>query len=102
MSLFVAKKKIVKAKGKTPTEFEQRVAQAIFDLETNSDLKSDLKDLHFINAREIKTQNGKRAILIVVPYTLLPQFKKIQLRLVRELEKNSEELTLLLLVKEEF
>ncbi|KAJ6407854.1 hypothetical protein OIU84_011209 [Salix udensis] len=62
--MFTTKKKIQKDKDAEPTEFEETVAQALFDLEnTNSELKSDLKDL-FINA-----------------------FRKVHLRLVRELEK---------------
>ncbi|KAG6506555.1 hypothetical protein ZIOFF_031879 [Zingiber officinale] len=59
-----------KEKGLEPTEFEDTVAQAFFDLENgNQELKSDLKDLYINSA------------------VLRKSFKKIQVRLVRELEK---------------
>ncbi|KAJ6421421.1 hypothetical protein OIU84_028739 [Salix udensis] len=48
--MYTTKKKIQKDKDAEPTEFEETVAQALFDLEnSNSDLKSELKDL-FINS----------------------------------------------------
>merc|ERR1712127_275894 len=58
-----AHKKIVKEKGAGPEPFEVDVAQAICDLEANSnDLKAELRELYIVSA-------------------------KIQSRLVRELEK---------------
>ncbi|KAH0944250.1 hypothetical protein HID58_003887 [Brassica napus] len=49
--MFSAQNKIHKDKGVAPTEFEERVAQAFFDLEnTNQELKSDLKDLYINQA----------------------------------------------------
>ncbi|KAF5842558.1 ribosomal protein S7 component of cytosolic 80S ribosome and 40S small subunit [Dunaliella salina] len=82
-------KKIVKEKGQEPDEFEESVAQALFDLEaTNTELKGDLRDLYITSAREIDIHNTTRkAIIVHVPYRLLKAFHKIQPRLVRELEK---------------
>ncbi|KAG8037185.1 hypothetical protein GUJ93_ZPchr0639g33709 [Zizania palustris] len=78
--MYTAKKKIQKDKGLEPSEFEDSVALAFFDLENgNQELKSELKHL-YIN-------NVVKAVVIHVPYRLRKAFKKIQVRLVRELEK---------------
>jgi len=73
-----------------PTDLENQVAQALFDLENNSaDLKAELKDLHFISAKDIDVPSGvvKKAVVIFVPYPELKQYHRIQVRLIRELEK---------------
>ncbi|CAL4892945.1 unnamed protein product [Urochloa decumbens] len=68
--MFTARRKIQKDKGVEPTEFEDTVAQAFFDLENgNQELKNDLKDLYI---------NGA---------LLQKSYKKIHVRLIRELEK---------------
>ena len=39
----------------TPSELEQNIAQALFDLETNTaDLKVALRPLQFVSAREVR------------------------------------------------
>ncbi|KAK1581279.1 hypothetical protein Q3G72_004500 [Acer saccharum] len=51
VKMYAAKKKIQKDHDAEPTEFEETVAQALFDLEnTNQQLKSDLKDLYINQA----------------------------------------------------
>lgn len=86
--MFSARKKIAKDKGAEPDDFEDSVAQAIFDLEaTNSELKADLRDLYITAAKEVDVGASRKAIIIHVPYRLLKNFHKIQQRLVRELEK---------------
>jgi len=86
--MFTARKKVQKEAGAEPTELEDQVAQALFDLEVNStELKADLKDLHFSSAKEIEVSGGKRAVVIFVPFRQLKSFHKIQSHLVRELEK---------------
>jgi len=86
--MFTARKKIAKEKGAEPSDFEESVAQALFDLEaTNNELKSDLRDLWIAGAQEIDISASRKAILIKVPYRLLKSYHKIQQRLVRELEK---------------
>jgi len=88
MAAFSAKKKIVKERGVEPDEMEEAVAQALFDLEaTNNELKADLRDLFINAAKEVDVSNGRKAIVIHVPFRLLKAFHKIQQRLVRELEK---------------
>lgn len=53
----------------------------------SSDLKASLRDLYITAAKEVDCGNGRKAILIYVPYKLRKAFNKIQQRLVRELEK---------------
>lgn len=49
--MFSAQNKIKKDKNATPTECDEQVAQALFDLEnTNQELKSELKDLYINQA----------------------------------------------------
>jgi len=82
-----AHKKIVKEKGQEPDSFEVDVAQAICDLEANSnDLKAELRELYINSAKEVDV-SGRKAVVIFVPYKLLKVVHKIQSRLVRELEK---------------
>jgi small subunit ribosomal protein S7e len=54
---------------------------------SSAELKSDLKDLYITAAKEVDVSGGKKAVIIFVPYRLLRAFRKIQARLVRELEK---------------
>ncbi|KAL3287205.1 hypothetical protein HHI36_001682 [Cryptolaemus montrouzieri] len=78
--------KIIKPGGAEADPFESQVAQAIFELEQNSDLKAQLRELHITKAREIEL-NNKKSIIIYVPMPKLKQFQKLQPELVRELEK---------------
>jgi len=83
-----ANKKIYKAKNQQPTEFENTVARAFIDLEVSSnELRAELKDLYISAAKEIDLPNQKKAVVIFVPHRLHERFQKIQLRLIRELEK---------------
>ncbi|KAL8167682.1 LOW QUALITY PROTEIN: hypothetical protein V2J09_009181, partial [Rumex salicifolius] len=60
--MFTASRKIQKDRGTEPSEFEDSVAQAFFDLEnTNSELKSDLKDL-YINSAEVIVVATRRTV----------------------------------------
>merc|ERR1712187_195243 len=68
-------------------ECEQSISQALLDLEINSDLKAQLRELHITAAKEVDCAGGKKAIVIFVPVPQLKSFQKIQTRLVRELEK---------------
>jgi small subunit ribosomal protein S7e len=79
-----ARKKIQKEKGVAPSELEEQVAQALFDLEaTNNELKADLRDLFINGAKEVEVASGRKAVVIHVPFRLLKAFHKIQQRLVR-------------------
>ena len=80
--------KIVKPAGQSPDEFELQVAQELFNLEqSTAEIKNDLKDLHITAAKQVDISSGRKAIVIFVPFRLHASFKKIQARLVRELEK---------------
>ncbi|KAL0281176.1 UNVERIFIED_CONTAM: hypothetical protein PYX00_002239 [Menopon gallinae] len=81
-----ANSKIKKAGNADPDAFETSISQALFELEMNSDLKAQLRELNITKAREIEI-NNKKSIIIYVPMPQLKQFQKIQVRLVRELEK---------------
>ncbi|KAI3411391.1 40S ribosomal protein S7 [Psidium guajava] len=86
--MYTSRRKIHKDKDAEPTEFEESVAQSFFDLEnTNQELKSDLKDLYINSAAEVDVSGSKKAVVIHVPYRLRKAFRKIHVRLVRELEK---------------
>lgn len=78
--------KIIKPAGEKPNEFENSIAHALLDLELNSDLKAQLRELHINAAKEVDV-GGKKAVIIFVPVPQLRSFQKIQTRLVRELEK---------------
>lgn len=51
--------KIIKSGGADPDAFENQVAQALLELEMNSDLKAQLRELHITKAREIELNNKK-------------------------------------------
>merc|ERR1712038_1145352 len=68
-------------------ECEQAIGLALMELESNSDLKAQLRELYIRSAQEVEIGKGKKAIVVFVPVPQLRQFQKIQVRLVRELEK---------------
>ncbi|MCO5592322.1 hypothetical protein L7F22_046323 [Adiantum nelumboides] len=86
--MYTARRKIHKEKGLEPDDFEESVAQALFDLEnSNQELKSDLRDLFINSAKQVDISGSRKAVIIHVPYRLRKAFRKIHSRLVRELEK---------------
>ena len=87
--MFTARKKIVKDKGEEPSELEDEVAKAFFELQeqAEAEMKVYLRDLVFSSAREVDVSANKKAIIIMVPFRLLKSYQKFQTRLVRELEK---------------
>eukprot|EP01018_Ginkgo_biloba_P015126 Gb_33823 [translate_table: standard] len=86
--MYTGRRKIQKEKGAEPDDFEESVAQSLFDLEnTNQELKSELKDLFINSASQIDISGNRKAVVIHVPYRLRKAFRKIHVRLVRELEK---------------
>jgi small subunit ribosomal protein S7e len=82
-----ARAKILKPQGVEPDQLELQVAQYMHDLQSTQELKQDLQGLQFHAAKEVEIGHGRKAILIFVPVPLLKVFHKVQVRLVRELEK---------------
>uniref|UniRef100_F6X4T0 40S ribosomal protein S7 n=3 Tax=Ciona intestinalis TaxID=7719 RepID=F6X4T0_CIOIN len=87
LTMFSAGAKIMKSGNERPDDFESSISQAILELESNSDLKSHLRELYITAAKEVDVGGGRKAAVIFVPVPQLRQFQKIQVRLVRELEK---------------
>lgn len=56
--------KIAKAAGAEPDSFEISIAQALLELENNSDLKAQLKELHITKAKELDLNGRKVSPLI--------------------------------------
>merc|ERR1719345_734929 len=76
--MFTSMSKIRKAKGGQPDELEESVAQAIYELQMNSEkLKGPLQECHITAAKEIDVGDGKQAIVVFVPVPMLAQFQKL-------------------------
>eukprot|EP01120_Amphizonella_sp_Union-15-10_P011153 TRINITY_DN465_c0_g1_i1.p1 TRINITY_DN465_c0_g1~~TRINITY_DN465_c0_g1_i1.p1 ORF type:complete len:197 (-),score=42.90 TRINITY_DN465_c0_g1_i1:96-686(-) len=86
---FTARTKIVKLPGHPVTDYEDQIAQHIFDLQSNANdsLKTELKPLYFHSAREFRVNENKKAVVIAVPFRQLKDWHRIHSRLVQELEK---------------
>jgi small subunit ribosomal protein S7e len=82
----MSESKIVKRGGQQPDALETQVSNELLNL-TNSNVCPELKDLHIVAAKEIDIGNGKKAVILFVPFPQLRQFQKIHIQLVRELEK---------------
>ena len=85
-------KKILKEKGETPTALEEEVAKALFDLEVSPscDFKAELREVYITHATEIEVVSKGQttaAVIIHVPFRAWTFCKKIQARLIKELEK---------------
>lgn len=73
--------KIVKPNGEQPDDLEKSIGEALLDLEVNSDLKPQLRELYITGAKELDVGDKKKCIIIFTPVPLLRQFQKIQVTL---------------------
>jgi len=80
-------RKIRKPGPKGPDEFELKVAEELFKLEGASPDLARLEKLYILGAKEVAVDGSKSAAVIMIPYKFLQEFRKIQVKLVRELEK---------------
>lgn len=77
-----------KIKNPKPSDLESKVAQAVFDLEVNnSEMKDDLQTVFFLAAKEVRINKTKKALLIFVPEKQVITWRRLHVKLVRELEK---------------
>lgn len=70
--------KVVKPNNGTPDELEKSIGEALLDLEVNSDLKTQLRELYITGAKELEVGDKKKCLIVFVPVPLLKQFQKIQ------------------------
>jgi len=91
MAQFVASKKVLKKSGESVSPLEEQLAKAFVELEIASkEMSAELRDLYFLSAKEVESAGGKTAIIVFVPFKQHKKFQKLQSRLIRELEKNSQ------------
>lgn len=64
-----ANSKIKKAGNADPDAFETSIAQALLELEMNSDLKAQLRELNITKARELEINNKKVSEPDVICFT---------------------------------
>lgn len=83
------RKKILKEKGAAPTSLEEEVAKALFDIEVSPscDFKAELREIYISDATEIEVGKGGAAVIVHIPFRAWKFAKKIQARLIKELEK---------------
>merc|ERR1712221_24974 len=86
---YAAGAKIFKDAGETVSDIEQQLSQALVEVEANAqpELKTPLSELYFKSAREFDAGQGRKAIVIFVPFPQLKPWQKIQQKVIRELEK---------------
>lgn len=67
---------------------ESQCGQAVLDIQNNAEqsMKEQLMQLHMVGAKEFDV-GGRNTIIISVPAPQLPAWRKLQVNLVRELEK---------------
>lgn len=75
--MYFGREKIVKKKGENPTDLEDEVAKAFFELE-NVQIEGgaeDIKKIKFCKAEEI-SEGDNKVLLISIPFPLYPYVKR--------------------------
>mmetsp|Transcript_100837 Transcript_100837/g.159465 ORF Transcript_100837/g.159465 Transcript_100837/m.159465 type:complete len:194 (+) Transcript_100837:67-648(+) len=83
-------KKLVKDSGAPATDTEKDVAKALFDIEVSptSEIKAEVRDIYITGVKEMEVSKaGKTALVVQFPFRVWKVVRKIQGRLIRELEK---------------
>lgn len=80
--------KIRKEKNAQPTKLEQQIAQHILDIQNNAQVewRAELNDLYITSVKEV-VLNNKKVVVVFVPFRQLKEFRHVQAKLIRELEK---------------
>ena len=75
------------------------MAKALFDIEVSpsSDIKADVRDVVICSAKEVEVGKSGAAVVIHVPFRVWKTVKKIQGRLIRELEKKFSKRSIILI-----
>ncbi|CRH02276.1 40S ribosomal protein S7, putative [Plasmodium relictum] len=89
-------KKILK---KNPSDLEKEIAQCLIDIElsSSSDIKNDAKEIRILSCDLIEVEKlKKKTILIYIPYKIYVTYvRKIQRKLINELEKKTKKYVVL-------
>ncbi|KYN96830.1 putative 40S ribosomal protein S7 [Plasmodium gaboni] len=82
-----------------PSDLEKEIAQCLLDIElsSSSDIKTDAKEIKLLSCDLIEVEKlKKKTILIYIPYKIYTTYvKKIQRKLINELEKKTKKYVVL-------
>ncbi|GAB68695.1 40S ribosomal protein S7 [Plasmodium cynomolgi strain B] len=82
-----------------PSDLEREIAQCLIDIElsSSSDIKNDAKEIKILSCDLIEVEKiKKKTILIYIPYKIYATYvRKIQRKLINELEKKTKKYVVL-------